>query len=117
MASGGESERAPHWGWPPNGALRLIGKIETYRAVSQGVGYRGRLLPNSLRLARETVKRAADLAPAGASISCADGLPAPARELGASTQKPPEFGHIRGPATMIGDYSTMTVRGLPISPT
>ena len=51
-------------------------------------------------------------------VFCADGRPAPARELGASTKKnPPEFGRIRGPATMIGDYLTGTVRGLPISPT
>ena len=38
-------------------ALRLMGNIETYRG-----GICGRLLPISLRLARETVKRAPDLA-------------------------------------------------------
>ena len=49
----------------PNEALRLIKWInETYRVASQGVGYRGRLLPISLSLARETVKRAPDLAAA-----------------------------------------------------
>jgi hypothetical protein len=64
MAQVGDSERAPHWGWLPNEALRLIGKIETYRPVSQGGGYRGRLLAGSLRLARETVKWAPDLAAA-----------------------------------------------------